>query len=109
MIGQAVYGVCNNEMQDNKERLEEEDAVIYEDLQHSKRKRLGVVLGYAELGTSESRKWCSTNQEMSLYKWVRRIPKCIQERLLFIVQCTPSSLSISRIFAKRKDIEIQVC
>lgn len=69
-----------------KQRLEEEDAVIYEDLQHSKRKRLGALLDYAELGTSESRTWCSVNKEMSLYKWVRRIPKCIQERLLFTVQ-----------------------
>lgn len=44
-----------------KQRLEEEDAVIYEDLQHSKRKRLGALLDYAELGTSESRTWCSVN------------------------------------------------
>lgn len=51
-----------------KQRLEEEDAVTYEDLQPSKRKRLGAVLDYAELRTSESRKWGSTNQEMSLYK-----------------------------------------
>lgn len=58
-----------------KQRLEEENAVIYKGLQCPKRERLGAMLDNAELGT-RSGKQCSTNSEMLLYKWLSRIPEC---------------------------------
>lgn len=83
--------------------------MIYEDLQHPKRERLGALLGYAELGKRGVRNRAPQTKERSS-AWISRISK----------YCSGTALNHSTIYSQfslypkdmcegEKIIEIQAC